>query len=102
MITRDEALRALNATAVRVVPVEGLGEVRVRSLMLSQVMPLFQVSGVAGDLEIVALSVVDPDGEPLMSAEEWDRWAGANLLAWQALSNAVAEMSGARGMTPGN
>lgn len=99
-MTRDEALRSLReSTALRArdVDVPGLGLVRVRPLRLSQVLPSLQ--GEASDrreVDFLAHAVVDDDGVPLMSADEWDQWAGANLVGWSLLAAAVAEVSGTR------
>lgn len=97
MITRDDVLAALTPIAGRDVDVPGLGLVRLRPLLYSEIYQCLRAPGGLGDVQAVALAAVDADGKPLMTAEEWDRWAGAHFNAWQELNGAVAEMSGLNG-----
>jgi hypothetical protein len=76
------------------VTVPGLGDVEVRGLRLSAIMPLMQGGLVGGDTRLVAAAVVADDGLPLWTPEEWDVWAGAHIAAWTELGRVVARVCG--------
>ena len=87
------------------VPVEALGgEVIVQALTLGDRLDL-SVDGVRklSNLMPVTLSkcVVDRDGEPIFSAQEWDVWGANNIDAVISLFDVVQRLSGV-GESPKN
>jgi hypothetical protein len=77
------------------VEVAGLGEVTVRSLRLSEFLPIATTADQRrAELSLVATAVVDEEGRSLWTEEQWDVWAGAHLAAWQGLARAVARVVG--------
>lgn len=81
-------------TVERVI-VEGIGEVTVRSLRLSEFLPIATAQeSRKAEIALVATAVVDDDGAALWTEAEWDVWAGAHLAAWQALARTVARVVG--------
>jgi hypothetical protein len=74
------------------VTVVGLGEVQVRSLRLSELLPLI-AKGEGHETRMLALAVTHLDGER-WSAEQWDVWAGQHLGAWSDLQKHVSRVCG--------
>lgn len=84
-----------------VVVIEGLGEVIVQALSLSERLSLFtrlradDAKTTADTMvevpEILSRTVVDPDGKPLMSVAEWQDFGAtdAGMLACMKLHNAA-------------
>lgn len=79
---------------IETVTVAGLGEVRVRSLRLSELLPLIGRGAEGNETKLLALAVVQEDGSPYWSAESWDVWAGRNLGAWSELQRHVSRVCG--------
>lgn len=93
------------------VPVASLGgEVIVRGLMLSERMMLREKAHAAresggGDrfiAELLACAVIDEDGKPLFSAEQWDIWAAANPAEYGALIDKAIDVGGLDGAAAKN
>jgi hypothetical protein len=77
---------------VETVTVAGLGEVQVRSLRLSELLPLIS-KGEGHETQMLALAVTHADGER-WTAEQWDVWAGRNLPVWSELQKHVSRVCG--------
>jgi hypothetical protein len=104
------------------VTVESLGgDVQVRGLMLAQMLRLAQLRGKAADkqagesdddaklragaeyaAQVLASQVVDADGTPLMSSDEWSIWGGCNASEFNELYDVAARMRGEAGAAEKN
>lgn len=93
------------------VPVPSLGgDVVVRGLMLSERLGLREKAQAAkeaggGDrfvAELLACSVVDADGHPLFTAEQWDIWAADHPAEFGALIDKSMELGGLDGAAAKN
>lgn len=95
-MTRDQLLELLSTSSRQDVEVPGLGVLAVRPLRLSEVLAVWETTDNDGhrQLALIAAAVVGEDGEPLASAEEWDRLLGALPAAWPVLAGAVNRAQG--------
>ena len=93
---RTDVLELFASERVRSVDVPGLGAVRVRRLRLSELLGAWErgKTDAQRQLELVALSVVDEEEQPLASADEWDRVLGSRPTVWPVLVAAVNETQG--------
>ncbi len=82
------------------VPVASLGgEVVVRALKLSERLHMFSAAGDDGRhythiADLLAVAVVDADGLPIWTADEWDTWASAHVEESVALFEVAKKLSG--------
>lgn len=104
------------------VTVESLGgDVIVRGVMLADTLRLAQLraraarplegetdddaqlrAGAEYAAQVLALQVVDGDGEPLMPATQWSIWGGGNAGEFNRLYDAAARLRGEAGDTEKN
>lgn len=79
------------------IEIAGIGEVVVRGLMLSERLALIALEDSQGYRAVpqqLAYCVLDVNGEPLMTAEQWDTWAAQNPEAWFDIVKAIRRLSG--------
>lgn len=82
------------------VPVASLGgEVVVRALKLSERLALFSNRDEGGQVyahiaELLAVAVVDADGMPIWSSDDWDVWAAGHVDESLALFERAKALSG--------
>jgi hypothetical protein len=100
MLKRDNLAapeRRTEACPVAAPPFGG-GEVAVRQLTLTEWQACEQASAAARDLRLfphlLAAAVVDADGLPVWTAEQWDLWAVQHTAAFGTLLEAVLRVNG--------
>lgn len=97
-LTRDQVkLASLPKEAIEVAELGG--EVIVRGMTLSDRLELFSGINETGRRfvqipRLLARSVVDPSGNPLLTEEEWEAFGGIHLEASMKLFDAVRRVSG--------
>lgn len=98
-LTRDQIqLAALPKEAIQFAPFGG--EVIIRAMTLSERLNLFSSSmgdGVARFehvAKVLGVTVIDPNGLPLLSATEWEEVGGTEMLDVLALFDKVRKLSG--------
>lgn len=90
---------ALGGLPSQLVPCEALGgTVRVQGLSLSRRLALrdtLESEGAGRYVPVLlALCVVDRNGQPLASADDWDAWCGSHAAAMQQLLAVATRLCG--------
>lgn len=74
------------------------GDVKVRGLKLSQRLALREIAQNGnGDTflaELLAVSVVDKEDQPIFDAEGWDTWASSNTAEFGVLADKALDLGG--------
>lgn len=98
MLKRDNITPPTRRSAKVSVPGLG-GDVLVRQLSLTEGLAIAASdTGGAGSLvNLLATAVVDADGLPIYSAEQWDIWAVDHVDDFKALAQAASDLNGGAG-----
>jgi hypothetical protein len=82
------------------------GEVVVRGLLLKDRLALFRDGSETRDYEFVAnvlaVTVLDNEGEPLFTSDEWNEFGAVHIKAAMDLFGVASELSGLRATVEGD
>lgn len=98
-LTKEQVRRPVLPKRAVDVPELG-GEVIVRGLLLKDRLALIDMSsadkthGMERVSKTLAATVVDPDGQPLLTVEEWEEFGAENFAAAMNLFGVAMELSG--------